>query len=692
MKPTLRHSFCRQARGWATTSLTVLFGLQLVRVLFPSLVGYLRDSRGVDALDLAPLALGIFSVSFLAGLIRRVAGPRLAMWITAGGVGVVRLVEQVSISPSLDLTLSAAGVALFLLFIPNALGVARAKRRDDPGGLDGPTRFGFAFLLGVSADTAIHVWARTLDLSWQPGLIPIVIVALLAVALFAALRASASEISPQAGSDGSWGRSLALAALGPWLFLQLLAYQNVARVSALTGWETPAAGALVVLGNALGLAIAAWATRPSSSTFGTAAASGLLLVGSLIYAEPTGVPGALLLLTGQVLSFVLAMLLFAGLGRDATQPGLARTTVANGVGQILFALLIFIYYVTYDIALGFRAQVLLPLAALLVGIGAIIASRGRSGQYKTPQDEAIHREATANYQPALAGLLLLIAPLALALTWSKAQALIPDPTNTTIRVMDYNVHNGFNTAGRLDMEALANVIEESGADVVGLQEISRGWLIWGGMDMLVWLSQQLDMVYINGPTSDAQWGNAILSRYPIVSAETFALPPDNVLLRRGYIVAEIDIGGGSLTLIDTHFTHRGKNYEIREWQASALVSAWDGASSTVIVGDMNATPDSDAMQVLSSAGLINVAAEVGTPPIHTSPADNPSRQIDYIWTSPDLGFSDLEIPQTTASDHLPVVATITLVTQASSPEELATAEPDPTDTSDDQATSGALIR
>ncbi|MCK4472787.1 MAG: endonuclease/exonuclease/phosphatase family protein, partial [Anaerolineae bacterium] len=432
--------------------------------------------------------------------------------------------------------------------------------------------------------------------------------------------------------------------------LQFLVYQNVARVSALTGWETPAAGTLVVLGNALGLAVAAWVVCSHLMTSGTAIAGGLLLIGSLAYAEPTGITGALLLFAGQVVSLILAMMLFAGLGRDAARAGLARTTVANGVGQILFALLTFLYYVTYDIALGFRAQVLLPLAALLVGIGALIASRGQSGQGK----------ASVNYQPAIAGLLLLVSPLALALTWSRPQAIRPDPANTSIRVMDYNVHNGFNTAGRLDLEALAKVVEESGADVVGLQEISRGWLIWGGVDMLTWLSQRLDMPYVSGPTSDAQWGNAILSRYPIVSAEAFPLPPDDLLIRRGYIVAEIDVGAGTLTLIDTHFTHRGRNYAIRELQASALVSAWNGASSTIIVGDMNATPDSDAMQTLSGAGLINIAAEIGTPPIRTSPADDPSRQIDYIWASPDLGFEDLEIVQTTASDHLPVVATISL--------------------------------
>ena len=656
MKSILFDDFRQQVRGWAITSLTVLFGLQLMRLLFSSLVGYLRDSQGVEALNLAPLALGIFATSFLAGPMRRVTGPRLAVWITAGGVGLIRLVEQVSTSPSLDLYLSAVGVALFLLFIPNALAVARAKEPvlssvPSPSKVrDGSTLFGFAFLLGMAADTAIHVGARTLDLSWQPGIIPVAIVALLAVGLFAALRASASEINPQAASDASWGRSLALIALGPWLFLQLLVYQNVARVSALTGWETPAAGALVVLGNALGLTAAAWATRPSLRTFGPAIASGLLLIGSLVYAEPTGVPGALLLLAGQILSFVLAMMLFAGLGRDVTHTGLARTTVTNGVGQILFVLITFIYYVGYDIELGFRGQVLLPLAALLVGIGAIIASRGRPDQDGKP----------VNYQPAIAGLLLLIAPLALALTWGKPQAIEPDPANTTIRVMDYNVHNGFNTAGRLDMEALASIIEDSEADVVGLQEISRGWLIWGGMDMLAWLSQRLDMPYVSGPTSDAQWGNAILSRYPILSAETFSLPSDNAPLLRGYIVVQIDAGSGSLTLIDTHFSHRAKDDTIREKQASELASAWNGAPSTVIVGDMNAVPDSEAMQILSTAGLVNVAAEIGTPPIHTSPADNPSRQIDYIWASPDLRFSDCEIRQILASDHLPVVATITL--------------------------------
>lgn len=80
--------------------------------------------------------------------------------------------------------------------------------------------------------------------------------------------------------------------------------------------------------------------------------------------------------------------------------------------------------------------------------------------------------------------------------------------------MTYNLHNGFNTDGNLDMEALARVIEENHPDIVALQEISKGWLITGRLDMLTWLSQRLSMPYVSGPTADPLWGNAILSPIP----------------------------------------------------------------------------------------------------------------------------------------------------------------------------------
>ena len=89
--------------------------------------------------------------------------------------------------------------------------------------------------------------------------------------------------------------------------------------------------------------------------------------------------------------------------------------------------------------------------------------------------------------------------------------------------MSFNVHNGFSRDGRLDLEAIAQVIEASGADVVGLQEVSRGWLINGSADMVQWLSQRLGMAYVYGPTEGALWGNALLSRLPVLAVRPLDL-------------------------------------------------------------------------------------------------------------------------------------------------------------------------
>jgi endonuclease/exonuclease/phosphatase family metal-dependent hydrolase len=80
--------------------------------------------------------------------------------------------------------------------------------------------------------------------------------------------------------------------------------------------------------------------------------------------------------------------------------------------------------------------------------------------------------------------------------------------------MTYNLHCGLNGDGQLSLEAQARVIEESQADIVGAQEVSRG-LLGIPFDMLAWLSQRLDMPYVYGPTEILAQGNAILSRHPI---------------------------------------------------------------------------------------------------------------------------------------------------------------------------------
>lgn len=625
---------------WLFAAITVTFGLEELRVLFVGFVGYLRDSTGMSSLSLAPIAIGIFALSFLSGPLNRLLGTRRALWLAGGGLVLARVAEQLAQSAPLDLYLSAAATVFFLMWIPLAFGISRAR------GGEIAMHLGLGVLLGLSLDSALQIGFRTLDLSWQPGILPLLLVLALAALQLWTLSKLAADAPPAA--DGSWSSSAALLAVGPWLFLQLMLYQNTALYSSLGGWSTPSAGALLLAGNAVGLWMAAQTAQPRRSWVNVAIAGAFTLIPLLLAFRQDALPGIFLWLS-QVFSLSLGFFIFLGATRTTGKAGLLRSTLFNGLGQILFVLLTFIYYASYDIDFGLRSGVLPPAAVVLVTVFVAIA-------YLAKADKA--EELTRLYSPAQLAAVLLLVPLGLSLTWKNPA---PRPaTSDTIRVMDYNLHDAVNTDGRVDPEALARAIEASGADIVGVQEISRGWLIWGGMDMLEWLSQRLDMQYVWGPTADLQWGNAVFTRLPILSVEAGNLPPEDVLLLRGYMKVVLDANGKALTLIDTHFSEKAGQDEIRADQAQVIVDAWGGAPATVIMGDLNSLPDSQALAVMLGSGLIDISREIGQQPTYTYPSFAADHQIDYIFVSPDLGYSDFSIPATTASDHSPLVTTIEL--------------------------------
>jgi endonuclease/exonuclease/phosphatase family metal-dependent hydrolase len=627
---------------WLLTALVTVFGMQILRVLFVGFVGYLRDSQGMASLSLAPIAIAIFALSFLAAPLNRIAGTHRALWITAGGLAVIRVAEQFSQTAAFDLYLSIAGTALFLMFIPIAVGVARSQ------GVDANLHLGFGFLLGLSIDAAIQIGARTLDLSWQPGLLKLVEVLAIAIGLLLCLREETS--APLKSEDAPWIPSLNLLAIGPFIFIQLLIFQNVAAFSSLTGLETPAAGALLIAGNVVGLALSARAGQLSQRPLYVLFAGLLVIVPIYLAFSVPSFLAALWLLLGQAFSFALGILIFQGSSSGKASKGFFRLSMTNGFSAIFLVLLLFVYYATYDIDFGFRNSALRIASVLLITVFVALGHVGKSSA-KTSQP---------TYSPAVLAAMMLLVPLYLMLVWKPVSAQIAEPGTTSVRVMDYNLHDAANTDGRVDPEELARQIETSRADIVGLQEVSRGWLVWGGMDMLTWLSQRLDMPYVWGPTADEQWGNAILSRYPIKDVEFYKLPPEDVLLLRGYIWAEIDIDGFILTIVDTHFSEKDDQDFIRATQSSEILATWNGHPATVIMGDFNALPDSQAITLMLEAGLVDISREIGDQPSYTYYSANPDHQIDYIFVTPDLGYSDFIIPDTQASDHLPLTVTIEL--------------------------------
>ncbi len=108
--------------------------------------------------------------------------------------------------------------------------------------------------------------------------------------------------------------------------------------------------------------------------------------------------------------------------------------------------------------------------------------------------------------PAVLSALLLVVPLILIVNddGTDRRLLSGDPF-----VLTYNLHHGFSTDGVMALESMAQIIESADPDIVALQEVSRGWVATGGVDMVAWFQRRSGMPVVFAPTVDRQWGVAL---------------------------------------------------------------------------------------------------------------------------------------------------------------------------------------
>ncbi len=627
-------------RRWILPIVTISMGLQLLRVFIPSLAWYLRDTVGISSLGLAPYAFGTFLVGLLAPAVWRLLGPRSALWLTAGGVVVVRVAEQASTDPAVDLWLSIVGVAAFVLFLPIYFGYLKASGQPVASG------WAYGLILGLAFDIALHGAAGTLDLTWHAGPLSLLTTVLLALlGIWALLIGPRPE--PQAASDMSWGNALPMLAIGPYLLLQLLIYQSAGWMEEVAGVPSPLGFFLILLGNLLAVVGVWWGlSHPSSFRLPLAVLAAVLLTVGTARAASPGPAFVLLAVIAQLL-MGWGWGIVSTRAAAADRPGLGRTGLALPLGMLLFLTLAFAYYIALDLALPFPRRAILPFGAAMLGVLYAIASR-------RPRPVAAPLELAPFW---MAGVLLAV-PLVVGMIQGPRPQPVR-PLDRPVRVMTFNIHSGFGSAGRHDPESIAKVIEDSGADIVALQEVSRVRLLDGGTDLALWLSRRLNMPFLFHGDEEPIWGNAILSRYPILQHGQAALPDEDALISRGYLWAEIDIGGEApLFLIATHLHHVEADHYIRLKQVPALLDLWGGRPLTVLLGDLNAEPDWEEMALLYGAGLIDSWLETGGGDGFTWPAVGADKRIDWIWHTADLIAVRAEVVQTLASDHLPVLAVI----------------------------------
>lgn len=610
--------------------LVFVLGAQSIRFLFGSLTWYLRDTIGVGVTELIPLALAPFAAGLLLAVFSRWLTIRGALWVGSLTLVVSRLANQVSVDPAVEMWSSGVGIAAFVGLLPLLLSVGRSAL---VGGL----------FLGIALDSAIKGMGLSLDLAYQDGLAPVVIVATLGLALLLLLF-----LSPRIERSGpSWQSGWTLAGIGPLLFLEFLIFQNQGWTSEVAGIGGPEAQLRIALLNVVALVVLAWLERSRAA----ALVAVVVVVSTSIIAEGGAVSFNFL----SLLAIPAAGLVWSALVPDPEERGVGPSATYLVVGMVLFVAMGLLYYVPLDLEVGYT-QVQARLAA--TALVAIFALGGLT-------TIAPLRPGVSSQSWAFAALASVLPLLGFFLIGENGP--VSTQPDGVIRVMTYNIHSAYNTEGRFDIEEIARVIEDSGAEIVGLQELPRGRLISGVTDELTLLEARLGFEHTAFfGTTDPTWGNAILSRYPISTTGTELLPLVGTPMRRGYLGSTLQIRDTSLLFISTHLQHVNDRsaheedpeadlYPVHREQMSTILEQWGGAQPAVLVGDFNARPGWRQIEELIAAGWVDSWPEGGSGDGFTSGSDDPRHRIDYVFHTPDIDVVDAGLIQSQASDHLPVV-------------------------------------
>ncbi|WP_255473494.1 endonuclease/exonuclease/phosphatase family protein [Planomicrobium sp. CPCC 101110] len=248
----------------------------------------------------------------------------------------------------------------------------------------------------------------------------------------------------------------------------------------------------------------------------------------------------------------------------------------------------------------------------------------------------------------------------------------------SVKVMSFNIAHGLGMDGTVDLEKTASVIEDSCAGIIALQEVDRHFSARSSfVDQVDWLSRRLGMHAAFGATLDLepeapdmprpQYGNAILSKYPIKYFENHLLrqviTPIGHNEQRGILKAVIEVKGSYISVYNTHLAFKDEELEVSINEL--LDIAGNDRFPRIIAGDFNAAPDHIQMKKMKKE-FSDVFLKMKRGDAYTYPASykneaagellKPVTRIDYIFMDDEFDVAQTAVMDTAVSDHLPILA------------------------------------
>ena len=262
--------------------------------------------------------------------------------------------------------------------------------------------------------------------------------------------------------------------------------------------------------------------------------------------------------------------------------------------------------------------------------------------------------------------------LLVAVTWcsffipaiASAQQADEQAPASQLRVLSYNIHHGEGVDGKLDLERIARVIKSVKPDLVALQEVDQKVKRSQDVDQPAELARLTEMKVAFGGNlalQGGEYGNAILSRFPIKMHKNHLLPNLEKGEQRGVLQAEIELPNRKrpLVCLATHFDHRQNDAERLE-SAKAINTLVDrlGDQCAILAGDLNDVHKSKAVVELQENWTLTNEA-----PQPTIPVERPTRQIDFVLFRPASRWKVVEVKvldEAVASDHRAILAVLEL--------------------------------
>jgi endonuclease/exonuclease/phosphatase family metal-dependent hydrolase len=268
--------------------------------------------------------------------------------------------------------------------------------------------------------------------------------------------------------------------------------------------------------------------------------------------------------------------------------------------------------------------------------------------------------------------------------------------DTAMKIACYNIAHGRGLAAsnweggtaearRTRLSQIADVLRALDADIVVLNEVDFDSSWSKSTNQAHYLATHAGYSYwaeqrnLDFRVLIWKWrfGNAILSKYPIIQASVIELPAYSsfetfVAGKKRGVNCIISVNGDKLRIIGVHLSHRSEVVRTRSAEMLIEIASSDTVP-TIVAGDLNSSPTGfpnsqsdknigNAVDLLDVSSLFQRRPEQSPvdPAELTFRSDQPKSIIDWILVPRNCRILDYRVNSSTLSDHRPVVAKLSM--------------------------------